>query len=125
MCNEQVANAPAEEIDRHDTNNSAWSEKASRVLDGPSLEYEQARRAAARDVKELWWFVRYGLLGILKKNELEDAKAVATEILEGGRHRKAAILADMDKMREADGHDSWRRQVSKIAFYRLQYQYAV
>ncbi len=95
-----------------DNHKGAWSDRVSRVVDGPSLEYEESRRRAGRDVRELWWFVRAGLQTVLAKEDAgEEARKVAKETLEGARHRKAAVMADLDKMRETDGFETWRTQV--------------
>ncbi len=42
---------------------------------------------------------------------MDKIRKLSRDTLEGARHRKAAVAADLDQIREADGYDSWRRQV--------------
>ncbi len=49
-------------------------------------------------MQELWRFLR-------SRTGLEQ------EVEADVRHRYLSILADLDRMREADGHDGWRKQV--------------
>ncbi len=70
---------------------------------GPTLEYETARREVRRGLEELWRF--------LKARLAPEALAAAV------RHRLLAIAADVDRLRESDGHDRWREEVRSISIF--------
>jgi len=87
--------------------------RLNRVVNGPSSEYEEARRRVRRDLKELWWFVRSRLDSAA--NDKETPAVVATglrEAIAGAKERQQAVLADLERLRRADGYDSWRRKAS-------------
>ena len=67
---------------------------------GPTLEYETSRREVKRGLDELWR---------LLSSQLEMEEELHADV----RHRYMAILADLDRMKRADGHEDWRRRVRK------------
>jgi glycoprotein 6-alpha-L-fucosyltransferase len=72
----------------------------------PSTEYEEFRRRATRDVKEMLNFVRAQLDGLLKdKNRLEEnIKYIKREVTSHAH----AVLVDLEQLRVNDGYEDWR-----------------
>ena len=76
----------------------------------PSKDYESYRRRAYRDVQELWFFARAKLEAIKKTDGLE---AKMNEIIVELETREQVVLLDLEKMKELDGHESWRKDEAK------------
>jgi len=74
----------------------------------PSLEYEQYRRRASRDVRELLNFVRGQLATLTKQpNKLEQNLQYIKEEVTNHVH---VILTDLEQAKENDGYEAWRAQ---------------
>ena len=78
----------------------------------PSKEYENYRRRAFRDIQELWFFARAKLESI-KKESGGTLDNKITEVLNELETREQVVLTDLEKLKEADGHDQWRRTEAK------------
>ncbi|XP_023326613.1 alpha-(1,6)-fucosyltransferase [Eurytemora carolleeae] len=76
----------------------------------PTDEYEEYRRRASRDVKELLNFARAQLDGLVKdKGHLEETvKYIKNEITKHAH----VVLVDLNKLREHDGFEEWRAKES-------------
>ena len=91
------------------------NDAVSRLVNGPSKEYEVCRRTIRRDVNEMWWFVRGQLESLSQKKGVsgtaaeEQLKDVVTET----RLYHKAVLADLSRLAETDGHTSWRKKEAK------------
>lgn len=86
----------------------------SRLIDGPSKEYELSRRRTERDEKELWHYLRDNIDTLLKSSDLDKKsrdriEAMRSQVLD--RHH--VILADLDDLAASDGFEQWRVQDSK------------
>jgi len=77
----------------------------------PSSAYEEARRKAARDTRELWNFVRVRLEEMGKENSKLEKKlnGMISEL----ETREQAVLVDLEQLRASDGFDEWREGESK------------
>merc|ERR1719342_382330 len=77
----------------------------------PSSAYEEARRKAARDTRELWNFVRVRLEDVGKENSKLEKKlnGMISEL----ETREQAVLVDLEQLRASDGFDEWREGESK------------
>ena len=78
----------------------------------PSKEYENYRRRAYRDIQELWFFARAKLESI-KKEAGGTLDSKITEVLDELETREQVVLTDLDKLKENDGHDLWRKTEAK------------
>jgi len=82
-----------------------------KIYSGPSSEYEHYRRRAYRDTQELWFFARSKLDGLMKdKSKVEQQ---IPDILSELETREQVVLTDLEKLRENDGFDDWRRVESQ------------
>ena len=88
------------------------SEVVSKVIDGPSKEYELARRKIFRDTNELWWFIRDKLENSAKSSNTELIQQLNKTKIEVG-HRYASLLADLNQLSEVDGFKTWREKEAK------------
>ena len=77
----------------------------------PSSAYEEARRKAARDTRELWNFVRVRLEDIGNENSKLEKKlnGMISEL----ETREQAVLVDLEQLRASDGFEEWRKRESK------------
>ena len=91
--------------------NNELSDKVAKVINGPTKEYELARRRIFRDVNELWWFVRGKLESGLKNNK-ELTQLLNTTLVET-QHRHGTILSDLNELSDVDGFKSWREKEAK------------
>ena len=88
------------------------SQAVAKVVDGPTQEYELARRKIFRDANELWWYIRANLEAGLKSNSKEFTGMVNKTLIET-QHRHSSLLADLNKLAEADGFKNWREREAK------------
>ena len=77
----------------------------------PSSAYEEARRKAARDTRELWNFVRVRLEDIGNENSKLEKKlnGMISEV----ETREQAVQIDLEQLKASDGFDEWREKESK------------
>ena len=73
----------------------------------PSSAYEEARRKAAHDTRELWNFVRVRLRDLGKENSKIEKKMNKTI------SELEAVLVDLEQLRSSDGFEEWRKRESK------------
>lgn len=88
------------------------SEVVSKAIDGPSKEYELARRKIFRDTNELWWFVRDKLENSVKSSNTELIQQLNKTKIEV-KHRYASLLGDLNQLSEVDGFKTWREKEAK------------
>jgi len=88
------------------------SEVVSKAIDGPSKEYELARRKIFRDTNELWWFVRDKLENSVKSSNTELIQQLNKTKIEV-KHRYASLLGDLNELSEVDGFKTWREKEAK------------
>ena len=96
-------------VKRH--GNAELTEEVSKIVNGPSKEYELTRRTIYRDVNELWWFIRSNLESGLKNNK-ELTQHLNKTLIET-QHRHGTILNDLHHLSEVDGFKSWREKEAK------------
>ena len=89
----------------------AARETAAAAAPAPSGEYETARRAAARDTRELWYFTRARLEELAKESSSMEKKVGG--LLGELETREQAVLVDLENLRASDGFEDWRLQESK------------
>ena len=77
----------------------------------PSSAYEEARRKAARDTRELWNFARVRLEDIGKENSKLEKKL--NEMISELETREQAVLVDLEQLRASDGFEEWREKEAK------------
>ena len=77
----------------------------------PSSAYEEARRKAARDTRELWNFVRVRLEDVGKENSKLEKKL--NGMLSELETREQAVLVDLEQLRASDGFEDWREREAK------------
>lgn len=99
----------------------------------PTLEYEQLRRRVYSNTQEMWRFVQHEVQQL--RSAVGNALTAATggsvagkapapltndqlnrqfdEMLSLAAEHKSALLNDMDRLREADGYESWRHRESR------------
>ena len=77
------------------------------VTPEPSREYETFRRRAYRDVQEMWFFTR-AKLNALKKEASGSVSDKISEVVSEMELREQVVLLDLERLKEADGHDDWR-----------------
>lgn len=93
---------------------------------GPSSGYEESRRRAYRDTKELWFFARGRLEGLLKEKDgkVDLAKEVP-EVVRGLEVRQQVVLHDLEQLQTQDGWGDWRlreaRDLSALVQARLKF----
>ena len=92
--------------------NTGLSEEVAKVINGPTKEYELARRRIFRDVNELWWYVRAKLESGLKQNNKELNQLLNKTLVET-QHRHGTILSDLNELSDVDGFKSWREKEAK------------
>jgi len=89
----------------------------SQFVKGPSKEYEMNRRQIERDTNELWWHVRSRLEAAQKQfgsgSNNQELSSWINQTLSSTRHHQKAVLLDLDKLKESDGHSEWRLQEAK------------
>ena len=86
----------------------------SQMMEGPSLEYELARRKVSRDIREMWWFVKGTLESLISQDKVnEEVQAQMASFIEDVQHHEKVVLADLAEMRAHDGHDTWREEEAK------------
>ena len=73
----------------------------------PSSAYEEARRKATHDTRELWNFVRVRLKDVGKENSKIEKKLNKTI------SELEAVLVDLEQLRSSDGFEEWRKRKSK------------
>ena len=71
----------------------------------PSSAYENSRRKAVRDTREVWNIVQE----VWKENGKMDLKGVITEL----ETRQQAVLDDLEQLRASDGFEEWRKMEAK------------
>jgi len=88
--------------------NSGPGTPKDEVVAEPSLEYEEYRRRASRDVRELLNFVRGELTALAKHqgNLEERIQYVKAETL----NHAQAVLVDLQLLQEHDGYQAWRER---------------
>ena len=91
--------------------NIELTEEVSKIVNGPSKEYELTRRTLFRDINELWWFIRSNLESGLKNNN-ELIQHLNKTLIET-QHRHGTILNDLHHLSEVDGFKSWREKEAK------------
>ena len=96
-------------LKRH--SNIDLTQEVSKIVSGPSKEYELTRRTIFRDVNELWWFIRSNLENGLKNNK-ELTERLNKTLIES-QHRHGTILSDLYHLSEVDGFKSWREKEAK------------
>ena len=92
--------------------NNELSEEVAKVINGPTKEYELARRRIFRDVNELWWYVRAKLGTGLNNNNKELTQLLNKTLVET-QHRHGTILSDLNELSDVDGFKSWREKEAK------------
>merc|ERR1719219_3107602 len=88
------------------------SDAVSRLVNGPSKEYEVCRRTVKRDVNEMWWFVRGQLESLAGKKGVSGTaleEQLKEVVKETGLYHKV-ISSDLSRLAETDGHTSWRKK---------------
>ena len=88
------------------------TQTVANVIDGPTKEYELARRRIFRDINELWWYIREKLERGLKTNN-QELKVLLNRTLVETQHRHGSILSDLHELSEVDGFKSWREKEAK------------
>ena len=83
------------------------TEEAIGDLAQPSSAYEEARRKAARDTRELWNFARVSLEDVGKENSKIEKKLNKTI------SELEAVLVDLEQLRSSDGFEEWRKREAK------------
>jgi len=81
---------------------------------GPSRAYEESRRAAYRDTKELWYFARARLESLLKEKggKVDLAKEVP-DVVAQLETRHQAVILDLERLQAEDGWGDWREREAK------------
>lgn len=84
----------------------------------PSFEYEQLRRRVRSNTQEMWNYVNSevtAIRGLALPAGAGDSNAITQKIdamLAMTAEHKRSLLNDMDRMRQVDGYEMWRRRES-------------
>jgi len=78
------------------------------VAEGPSKEYEEARRRSYRDLKELWYFLKSKLESLV--TEKAALSSVVPGLVASVEERQSALAMDLLTLQGADGYSEWREE---------------
>ncbi|KAH0548864.1 alpha-(1,6)-fucosyltransferase [Cotesia glomerata] len=86
------------------------------VNNSPILEYEHLRRRIKNDVQELWYYVDAQLKKVKKYTEdfpLDKREKDIDDAINNVWEHKKALINDLEKLKEVDGHQRWREKESQ------------
>lgn len=84
----------------------------------PSSAYENSRRKAVRDTRELWDIAQVRLEEVSKENGRMDKKL--KDVISELETKQQAVLDDLEQLRASDGFEEWRRREARELSARVQ-----